>query len=239
MDENKKEVEEVYEEPALVEESAGEAPAETAPEAAKPDLAQGIVTDNYDIPPELERHTEELAELEGRDCVKVEYTFNGDDIREGLKLYQKETLWKKNAIYSAILLVVFALYTVNIFRNPSEPLYYVLAALCLLVTAVLWIMPKRHIKKTAAAVETTEMRFRMAVYDDCLRIAEEGGGFVIHFGKEVTRVLDTPRHFLFCVGKERIFILPKRCLQEGQEEKLRTFVQNGMGEKYKRIPAAE
>lgn len=233
MDENNKEYEEL---PAEATTSAEETVSTEASEpAAASEFATGIRTENYDIMPELKSQPEELAELEGKECVEVEYTFSGEDIRKGLKIYQGEILLLKNTIYTIVLAVLFGLYMVNIFRYPGQGLYYFLAALCLIVAGMLWYLPKRHIKKTAAAADMQEMRFHMGVYDNCIRVWESAGGFVLHYQKEVTKVVDTPEHFLFCVGKERLFILPKRCLEPEQEAKIQAFVKDGMGDKYKVI----
>lgn len=233
MDEKNKEYEELpTEAAALAEESAS---TEISEPTADSNFSTGIQTENYDIMPELKSKPEELAELEGKDCVEVEYTFSGEDIRKGLKIYQGEILFLKNTIYTMVLVVLFGLYMVNIFRYPGQGLYYFLAALCLIVVGALWYLPKRHIKKTAAAVDMQEMRFHMGIYDNCICVFESANGFVLHYRKEVTKVVETPEYFLFCVGKERLFILPKRCLESEQEAKIQTFVKDGMGDKYKAI----
>lgn len=210
------------------------------PKGAQTDFSHGVATDDYDTEPEMQAPTaEEEDELAGREHVRAEYSFNGEEIREGLTVFQKETLYKKNLIYTGVLLLIFLLYVISIFRVPTQGLYYFLAVLCLAVIGFVWYQPRRHIKKTAAAVEESDMQFVMEIYDDCVRIDSipEGNGVILHFGKELTRVIETPALYLFCAGKERLFVLPKRYLDVAAEEKIRTFVTAALKEKYKRIPA--
>ena len=171
--------------------------------------------------------------------MEVRYSFNGSEVREGLKIFQRDTIYKKNAIYSVILLAIFMIYTVNIIRNPSEAFSIFLAALCLAVLMFLWYLPAKHVKKTAEAADKEEMWFTMTVYDNCVRIKEEKGGFVIEYGKEISKVFETINLFLICVGKERIFILPKRFLTDGREEQVRELFQSGMGEQFITVKVKE
>lgn len=196
------------------------------------EFSHGVETDEYDIMPPIEENTEAEAELEGKEGIEIEYSFNGEEVREGLKAYQRETLFKKNMIYSLILLAVFAIYMVNIIQHPGEFLPMFLAVLCVTVICFLWYLPAKHVKKTAEAADLTEMKFRMTIYDTGVRIAEENGSFVISYGKEITKILETEHLFLICVGKERMFILPKKYL-DGREAEVKGIFQTAMGDNYK------
>lgn len=196
------------------------------------EFSHGVETDEYDIMPPMGENPEAESELEGKEGIEVDYSFNGEEVREGLKVYQKETLFKKNMIYSLILLAVFAIYMVNIIQHPGEFLPMFLAVLCVTVICFLWYLPAKHVKKTAEAADLTDMKFKMTIYDTGVRIAEENGSFVISYGKEITKILETEHLFLICVGKERMFILPKKYL-DGREEEVKGIFQTAMGDSYK------
>lgn len=196
------------------------------------EFSMGVETDEYDIMPPMGENTEAEAEIEGKEGIEIEYSFNGEEVREGLKVYQRETLFKKNMVYSLILLVVFGVYMVNIVRNPGEILPMFLAVLCVTVVCFLWYLPAKHVKKTAEAADMADLKFKMTIYDTGVRIAEENGSFVIAYGKEINKILETENLFLICVGKERMFILPKKYLNERVKE-VKGIFQNALSENYK------
>lgn len=192
----------------------------------------GIETEEYDILPELDKHEEMTAELEEKEGISIEYTFNGAEVTEGLTIYQATMLMKRNLIYSLILLVVFFMYMVNIVQNPGELFSVFLAIMCVAVLGFIWILPKTHVKKTAKAADLQEMHFSMVVYDNCIKIGEDNGSYIITYNKDVTNIFETPNLFLICAGKERIFILPKRCLHDDQEQELTSIFKDSMKEKF-------
>lgn len=240
-EEQKKQAEAAQEEPIQEEAASAEVtaagPAEKTGDTA---FALGVTGENYDILPEMEKNTEEEIEeeLRGKEAIAISYEFKGDDVREGLKAFQKETIYRKNGIYTAILALVFGVYMVNVVRSPGEVFPMFLAALCVIVVAFLWYLPFNHIRKVAASADENEFAFHMEIYDTCIRVKQENGNFILHFGmdKQISKVIETANLFLICCGKERVFILPKRCLEAGVEEKLRGIFDSAMGEKFvKRI----
>lgn len=242
-EEQKKQTEAAQEEPisedAVQEEAnpAEETAAEnTAKKANDTDFALGVTGENYDILPEVEKTPEDEIEdeLRGKEGIPVSYEFKGDDVREGLKAFQKETLYRKNGIYTAILALVFCVYMVNVINNPGEFFPMFLAVLCVIVVAFLWYLPLNHIRKVAASADQNEFAFQMEVYDTCVRIKQESGNVILHFNmdKQISKVIETANLFLICCGKERVFILPKRCLEAGVEEKLRGIFTSAMGTKF-------
>ncbi|MCI8405447.1 MAG: YcxB family protein [Oscillospiraceae bacterium] len=191
-----------------------------------------VQTEQYDFIPDLPPASPDDPELAGKDCVEAEYSFTGDDIREGLKAFQKAAIYKKYMIYTGILIVVFVIYLIN-FTQGEQFLPGVLAVLSLAVIGMLWYFPRQHIKRTAEATDANPgMIFRMTVYEDCVRISDQASSFLLHYVKEITRTLETENLFLICVGKERIFLLPKRYLEPEQQEKIRGMLTAAMGDKH-------
>lgn len=203
----------------------------TAPQKPeKEHIGGSIETDDYDILPEIEQDPAIEEELAGKEGIEVEYSFNGDDVREGLKTFQRAAIYRKNLIYTLILTAIFVLYVLSAVQDAGNILSSILSVLCVAVIAMLWYFPAQHVKKMAAAADTnSDTKFRMTVYDTCVRIAEQNGSFLLHYEGEITRTFETAHLFLVCVGKERIFILPKRYLADGEESQIRGMLVNGMG----------
>lgn len=196
------------------------------------ELKEGIETEEFDILPDFETTKEQMQALEEKEAINIEYQFNGDEVREALKLFQKETIYKRNIIYTVILLLIFCMYMFNLIKNPSQTLAYFLSVMCIAVVATIWYMPFSHIKKTAKAADTHELKFTMAVYDDCVKIGDEEGSFALSYNKQLTKIFETTKLFLLCAGKERMFILPKRCLEDGVCTKLRDLWELVMDKNY-------
>lgn len=206
-----------------------------APAPEREEHASGVETDEYDILPPVEQPSDEReAKYADKECIEVEYSFGGDDIREGLTIYQKMMLYKKNTIYTLILAAIFAIYVFNMAAHPDKghTMYLFLSAMCVAVACSLWLLPRKHIKKTAEAADANPMQFRMTVYDTGVRIHEENGSFLIEYGAEIGQIIETDRQFLLCVGKERLFMLPKRYLSDAELPAVRAMFADGMGAQF-------
>jgi len=210
-------------------------------EAARANAAKGekvhvsgsVETEDYDILPALDGDAALEEALSGKEGLEVEYSFNGDDVKEGLKAFQRATIFRKYWIYTLLLAVIFVIYTINAIQKPGELLSSVLSVVCVALIVMIWYLPAQHIRKTAAGADALgEQKFRMTLYDTCVRIEEEKGSFLLHFSSQITKTLETEGLFLLCVGKERVFMLPKRYLEGDGEQRVRSLLQSVMGERY-------
>lgn len=173
------------------------------------------------------------AELEGKQGIKIKYTFNGDDVKEGLAIFQAVTLRKRNLIYTAILAVLFIFYVINIVQNPGDRFSIFIAAVSIAVMGLIWFMPKLHIKRTAETADKNQFNFVLTIYDSCVRIGEEKAVYILKFKDDIDKVFETDNLFMVCSGKERIFIIPKRVLDsEGVTSEIREILKNAMGNAY-------
>lgn len=196
------------------------------------ELKEGIETEEFDVKPNFDSSQEFLESLKDKEGIVIPYSFNGDEVKRALKLFQKETIYKKNIIYSVLSLALFALFVYQTISNPDNGFSAFFAAACVALFAFIWYMPYSHLKKTAKATDLNPLSFTMTVYDDCIKIGEENGSFVMKYNKEVSKIYEMVDMFLICAGKERIFILPKRCLKDGQTTELKELFSLVMQEKY-------
>lgn len=198
---------------------------------SKVDVKEAVTTEAYDVIPSFETTKEELMALEEKEGIEVEFSFNGEEVKEGLTLFQKETIYKRNLIYTGLLLVVFVMYVIGLSKNPSGFNIF-LSAMCIALIAFIWYTPISHIKKMAKSADENAMKFSMILYDDCIKIGEDNGVFILKYNKEITKIYETVKLFLICAGKERIFIVPKRCLKDGQSTDIKELLQLTMQENY-------
>lgn len=204
-------------------------------DASNPELS----ADNYDIHIPTPQPEDADARIAGKTPVRILYDMTGEEVTEGLKRFHKLTMYSKNLIYTIILFVIFCLYVYRISTAETvDSLQYFLAALCVALVAFLWYMPHRHIKATREAVEKERNTFTVDVYDTCIMVGEVENQTMVDFEMVKPRVIafETPLNFCVGVGKEKVFIIPKRCTQ-GCEEAVRACLQKGFGDKFKSYTA--
>lgn len=198
-------------------------------ESVSPVSHGSVTSDAYDM--ESEYSEDEADEFSEKTGIKVDYTFTGDEVRQGLKLFQKETVYKKNIIYTLILAAIFGVYMIGMATQGGiNGFTAFICVMCVSLIALLWYLPLVHVSKTAKSIDQNPvMEFSMEIYDTGVRIREENGSFILHYGKEITKVIETGTLFLLCAGKERLFVVPKRCTGD-QTDAVRDFLKPGIGE---------
>lgn len=176
--------------------------------------------ENYDereFPPVLRGHEQEK---EQEDCMQIRYNLTADEVRKGLKRFQRANSRKKNIVYTlcCVFIIVVNLYDM-IFRQNTAAYTYVFVGVALAIIFILWYSPKRHREKMAMAIEQEKMEFQMQIYSDHILIKEQQGGLRIRFDNPHVRIFEDEEIFTICPNRERIYILPKRCLEN--QEKMR------------------
>lgn len=190
----------------------------------------GVTGEQYDMEPETPNQTEDL--FEGQDAIRIEYSFTGEEIKNGLRVFQHETMFKKNMIYTLVLAAFFGIYSFSAFQKDPNALTIFICIMCISIMAFIWYMPWNHRRLTARAVDGAQdtLSFVMFIYPTGIRINEEKGSCAMQFGKEINKIAETEESFLFFAGKERLFVLPKRFVAD--EEAVRGCLKAGMGGKY-------
>ncbi|MEG2597495.1 MAG: hypothetical protein RR977_03620, partial [Oscillospiraceae bacterium] len=153
MSEEKKDVsEEMTEDSAkLSEESTEEVTEKAAGTEEKIIAEQGFSPEKYDVEhPLIDGKRVEEDELHG---IEIKYDLDGEEVKLALKVFQRKTIYKKNLIYTGILLILAILYIQSVMVKPDYTVGKVLGALCFVVIGFIWYLPARHIKATVQAVE--------------------------------------------------------------------------------------
>ena len=219
---------------APVEETA-EVPAEMPEEKGTAKLVtdQGLNADEYAVSdPWVD--SEEISEEEEEELsgYEIRYDLKPEEAAEAMKAFQKKVLFKKNLIYTAVLAVMAVLYFVNILRNPDYAMGKFLCVFSLVVIALLWYLPSRHIKKTAKAVGLNDTTYTIEVSDVGFILKEEGGKYLVRYNVPTVGVLELNDVFVVCVSKEKMFAIPKRCIPEADMEEVKQQLKDGLGNKY-------
>lgn len=193
-----------------------------------------ILTSDYDdLPPIESDEIEEQIELNEVEAVKnsihIDYSFNGQDVIEGLTTMQALLNFKKHMIYTGVLFVIFMVYLLD-FANFQS---FVLGLLCIAAIAMIWIMPRVHIRRFAKAADNNKIKLSMDIYPDSIKVVSGNNPSVtLAFNGQIQNIIETDNLFIICSGKERVFIVPKRCIDENILEFVREIFELAMGDNY-------
>lgn len=188
------------------------------------DVKDGIRHEKFDIEEDIPYSGLTNEDIKDKPCVQVNYDLQSDEVVQALKKFQKLTIYKKNIIYTLVLLVIFFGYVIQYMKTPENTMAMFLSVLSLSVICVVWYMPLNHVRKMGKAIEKGEkISFYLELYDNCLIVGQEEKT-VIEFSQVKTTFFETDLVFGIGVGKERVFIIPKRCIDEEQHNLVREML---------------
>ncbi len=194
---------------------------------------QGLTADEYSVSdPWIDSKRlseEEEDELSG---ILIEYDMKREEIVPAMKAFQKKVSFRKNMLYTVVLTALAVLYYYQVWNRPDYDLGKVLGSLCLLVILLIWYLPGRHIKSTVQAIESDPMTYRLEISDVGILILENGGKYLVRYSTQSVSVIELPNVFTVCVSKEKVFIIPKRCVPEDQMDEVRRRMQEGLRDRY-------
>ncbi len=192
---------------------------------------QGVNADKYDVSePWLDgKRVDDSVEGLG-----IDYDLKGEEVETALKYFQKKTIYRKNTIFTVILAVIAALYGQAIFQNPDYAMGYFMIVLAVAVIFMLWFLPARHIKSAANAADISEDSFHLEFCPGGLLLPQEDGRYLVGFDRPAMRAVEFPSLFLIVASKEKLFVLPKRCIPEENQEALRELLREGLGARFEK-----
>ncbi len=189
------------------------------------DVNDGVKPEDYDIKEDIPYSRLTEQDLSGKESVDVTYDLEANEVVQALRKFQKLTIYKKNYIYTLVLFIIFFAYIIKYLQNPSDSLSMFLSVVTVSVISVVWYMPLNHVKKMGKAIEKGEkITFNLRLYDSCLIVGEGSSKTVIEFDKVKITPFETELLFGIGVGKERVFIIPKRCISQPEEEVIRRLL---------------
>ena len=194
---------------------------------------QGLTADKYAVSkPWIESDRlseEEEAEIDG---IEIEYDMRREEIVPGMKAFQRKVAFKKNMIYTAILAVIAILYGQAVWTDPSYDMGKVFIGLSIFVIFMLWFMPYRHIQNTVKAIEAEPESYRLTVTPVGILIPDNGGSYLIRYASPEFSAVELANAFALCVSREKVFIVPKRCVLPEKFSEVRQMLKDGLKERY-------
>lgn len=200
--------------------------------------SQGLDAEQYDVSkPSLEG--EKIYESDELSGIEIKYNLKGEDVKKALKIFQKRTIYKKNIVYTVVLLILFVLYLKQMIDDPANTMPKIMAPLCVAISCFIWYSPARHIKNMVKSVEYSSDTFTIEICEEGILLNEKGGKYLISYNKPTTKCIELDTVFVIFVSDKQVFAVPKRCIEEEKLEKVRKLLKDGLKEKYEVITQEE
>ncbi len=197
-----------------------------------------LLTEPYDNNVKMTPDQDALSLFDGQQQVKLTYDLRAEEVKKGLLLFQKKTIFRKNIVYTVLLAVIFVFYIIKVIFNPKDGLGVFLSVVSVAVIAFIWLVPANHRSKTAKAIAAAGDQFRLTVCEKGLVAGEGETASYMFFENEPVEVYQDTDMLIFSICKERIFIIPRRCVSDADWEEAISLLKAGLGEERYTIIAA-
>lgn len=197
---------------------------------------QGLVADKFDDSPQIPVSSIELSEFEGKESFSVKYGFTAEEVKKALIIFQKNTIYKRNTIYSLIIAVLFITYLFQVIGGNQSKFGVFMCALTIAVLGMIWYFPLNHIKSIVKSVSAQDHEeiYDICFYDNAVVVGENESKNVFYYKDGLIRAWETDSLIIIGYAKQRIFVVPKRCSKE-KTQGITDFLRKGLGKNYKVI----
>ena len=195
-----------------------------------------LLTEHYDNSVKMIQDEDAFMLFENQEQVQFHYNLKEEEVRQGLSIFQKKTIYKRNIIYTILLAVIFVMYVLKIISNPRDGLSYFLTILSVAVIGFIWILPFTHRKKIAETVAASKDEFVFTVCEKGLIAGEGETATYIFYENEPVEAIECENMLIVSISKEKIFVLPRRCMEEPQWEQAVNLLKSGLGERMSIYP---
>lgn len=177
----------------------------------------------------------EMCEVENNNQLhnfvfEVNYNLKGDEVRQGLKIFQKQTIYKKNYIYTAILVFIFLTYIISTFINPTGFNTFMIL-ISLTVIGFIWYVPNKHIKSISDVTYNLDDIFKAYFCEDYILFGEENQTKINYFDFRL-KIIETENSFLIFNSKENVFIIPFRCINQNDLPNIQHLLKQKVENRY-------
>lgn len=195
-----------------------------------------LLAEHYENSVKMIQDEDAFTLFENQEKVSFRYNLEAEEVKQGLSIFQKKTIYKRNIIYTVLLAVIFVMYLVKIISNPRDGLSYFLTILSLAVIAFIWLLPATHRKKVVRTVAEEKDEFIFTVCEKGLVAGEGETATYIFYENEPVEVIECENILIISISKEKIFVLPRRCMDESQWQQAIRLLKNGLEERMSVYP---
>lgn len=185
-----------------------------------------------------EKITQKQSALSGQvNGIEMAYQYNADEVRKGLIIFQKHTIYPKMMVYTLLIGVLLIFYVRSFIQGDQSAGNYLIAIAAVTVLVFMWYLPWTHIRRVVKSVNSQDFKddFILTVYPDALEVVQQDMKKRMEFGQNAIRVWETADLFVISGDKVNAFVVPKRCLDVPTIQQVSDLLLNGLGTKYRRL----
>lgn len=179
----------------------------------------GVISDKFDgtVPLPASPSGDPLEEELG---IAIDYSFTPDEIKEALILFQKNTIYRKNLLFTLVIAVLFLIYLTQMILDGANNLNQIICIVSVCAMAMIWYFPLQHVRQVVKAMRLEEhpMDYHMVVYPNAIRVGQGEQASVVYYKDNLLQFWETERLLVLGYNKQRLFALPKRCFPDRVEE---------------------
>ncbi len=179
--------------------------------------------------------------------LSFEYNVKNSEEEQAFRAFQKKYVYKGNIIKTILFGIVSLLFMISYIRYPKEYLYPVLTFVSLAFIFVIWFNTVKIRKSLLQALKVLENdRYVFTLFDDRFSIETilDESEFdddeeipvikprIVEFKGTEINVIEKPDMFVLILKKDTIYVLPKRCFEDGDAKVLSDAFKKHLGENY-------
>lgn len=156
--------------------------------------------------------------------LKISYDLTPEEIKKGLKRFQKEVRKKRRYIYICLCLaaVFMNLYDMIFIHNINAYNYFFIGVSFFVIYIIIYT-PILHRNNIAKAVANHKIKFSMRFYDDLIYIKQSEGANRIPYVNLDNKFIEDNEKFMVICSNQNMYIVPKRCLNDEEIDKIREY----------------
>lgn len=183
--------------------------------------------------------------------LKIKYNMTLDEISDGFKLFWKKYQLKKAIIYTVVYSIALVLGVDFVVKNHENFYGYLLIGIALGLIVFNWYKPVMIRKKMLNTISAlAEEQYITEIYPDKVQITteilpdenseennensdgeensdeekQENVVTTYYFGSDFLDAMENDKMFLLFVNRSLIYIYPKRCLSDSEQDTLREIL---------------
>ncbi len=174
--------------------------------------------------------------------LKGKYNIPLDMFEKAFVTFQKKFVYPKNIIATIIFIAVAVIYGYGAFRN-SDPMYAMLAVVCLVLIFSVWINPlKVRSKLMKSIAEIKDDFYNFELYDNKVSIGSivmnENGEeeyvppAVIDIQSKVVQAVETKDYTIIYIKNHVFYVIPKKDFDFSEQKIIADTLKKSMGKRY-------
>lgn len=163
---------------------------------------------------------------------KIFYDLTSEEIKDSLLFFQKKYMYKKYYIYSFLLFIIFLNYLFVFMNDSSNSFSFILMTISILSISFIWFNLYNQRRSAALALDMIDIKFNINISNDFIEICYNNSTNNYNYYNSPIEIIDISDKFIININKEKIYIIPKRCLDSYQIEGLKKFFKEKLKDKY-------